>query len=343
MLSPLLYFNPTLFWLIEGQFFKYLLLMVAAWGWTAGYKYYEVGEDISSCYDQGCLVIANHQSTADVPTFMTVLQHKSQIVPKMMWIMDRMFKFTNFGLVSLVHGDFFIQAGKNTRQTELDRLRDHLQNVYCERGRQWIVLYPEGGFLRKRKETSQKYARENNLPHLENVSLPRVGALHTIINTLHPKKLNAISSENHVDVQENGKATFHSDKKSEPLKWIIDATIGYHNGNPVDLPAMMLMLGKPSKIFVYYRRYPVEEVPTEIDELTKWLYDRFAEKEQLLAEFYRTGSFPQRPSAHSKLLESPRAINFDNWCIAFFHILFILSTLFHYWLLSWILVLIWPF
>lgn len=32
-----------------------------------------------------------------------------QVVRKMMWLMDHVFKYTNFGLVSLIHGDFFIR------------------------------------------------------------------------------------------------------------------------------------------------------------------------------------------------------------------------------------------
>lgn len=49
-----------------------------------------------------------------------------------------------------------------------------------------MVLFPEGGFLRKRKAVSQKYAQKNNLPLLNYVSLPRVGALQAIMNTVGP-------------------------------------------------------------------------------------------------------------------------------------------------------------
>jgi len=49
-----------------------------------------------------------------------------------------------------------------------------------------MVLFPEGGFLCKRRETSQKYAKKNNLPILENVTLPRVGAMQMIFDTLGP-------------------------------------------------------------------------------------------------------------------------------------------------------------
>lgn len=52
--------------------------------------------------------------------------------------------------------------------------------------RNWMVLFPEGGFLRKRKEVSQKYAEKNNLPLMNHVSLPRVGALKAIFSKLPP-------------------------------------------------------------------------------------------------------------------------------------------------------------
>lgn len=58
---------------------------------------------------------------------------------------------------------------------------------YIPRQRKWIVLFPEGGFLRKRKAISQNYARKNNLPLLNNVSLPRVGALQAIMSTVGPQ------------------------------------------------------------------------------------------------------------------------------------------------------------
>ncbi|GAA6102124.1 acyl-CoA:lysophosphatidylglycerol acyltransferase 1 isoform X1 [Tachysurus ichikawai] len=36
----------------------------------------------------------------------------------------------------------------------------------------------------------------------------------------------------------------------------------------------------------------VREVPMEMEALTDWLYQRFVEKEELLAHFYQTGVFP---------------------------------------------------
>lgn len=42
-----------------------------------------------------------------------------------------------------------------------------------------------------------------------------------------------------------------------------------------------------------FRMYPIKEVPMEAEALTDWLYQRFVEKEELLAHFYNTGKFVQ--------------------------------------------------
>lgn len=346
LLKPAVNFNVALFWWVEGAVFKALLLMVASWGWTAGYRYYEVGEDVSSCYDDECLVLANHQSTADVPSLMAAFQSKGRVVADMMWIMDYLFKYTNFGLVSWIHGDFFIHSGKNTRTAELDRLANHMDTVYVTRRRKWIVLFPEGGFLKKRRETSLRYSKKNNLPLLEYVTLPRVGAMHTIVNTLHPSVKptsdTAVANDAHGD--RLGSSISEETKTTTSLKWIVDITIGYPGGVPVTLESIVCMLDESRDIYLHYRRFPIEEVPLDEAGLTSWLYARFQEKEILLREFYRTGSFPVLPNANvDRLLDKPQPIEFDSAYIAAVNILFIVSTLFHWWIITWLCALLWPF
>lgn len=72
----------------------------------------ESGDDLTPCQEKGTrtLILANHQSTADVPLFMACFNAKPDVLPNIMWIMDRVFKFTNFGIVSVLHRDFFVQA-----------------------------------------------------------------------------------------------------------------------------------------------------------------------------------------------------------------------------------------
>lgn len=41
---------------------------------------------------------------------MAALNAKKNVLPNVMWIMDRLFKYTNFGIVSKIHQDFFITS-----------------------------------------------------------------------------------------------------------------------------------------------------------------------------------------------------------------------------------------
>lgn len=138
----------------------------------------EVGDDITPCLDQRTLVLVNHQSTADVPLLMTTFNTKQEVLPNVMWIMDKVFMYTNFGIVSVIHKDFFIGSvscaranqpfewpadewflffqGPKHREQALVELRAHIEKAYIPRKREWMVLFPEGGFLRKRREASQR-------------------------------------------------------------------------------------------------------------------------------------------------------------------------------------------
>ena len=69
----------------------------------------EMGDDISDIYGDGTLVICNHQSTGDVPVMMHCLQNKGDVLNRILWIMDSLFKPTHFGWVSQFREDFFIK------------------------------------------------------------------------------------------------------------------------------------------------------------------------------------------------------------------------------------------
>ncbi|KAL6042105.1 hypothetical protein STEG23_003955, partial [Scotinomys teguina] len=75
----------------------------------SGLKVMEWGEDIKAISNDEAMMLVNHQATGDVCTLMMCLQDKGPVVAQMMWLMDHIFKYTNFGIVSLIHGDFFIR------------------------------------------------------------------------------------------------------------------------------------------------------------------------------------------------------------------------------------------
>ncbi len=73
-----------------------------------------------------------------------------------MWVMDQMFKWYPFGVVGQMHGDYFIRQGRETRESEIQQFREHLREVFWDRDRRWVILFPEGGFYYKRVAQSQE-------------------------------------------------------------------------------------------------------------------------------------------------------------------------------------------
>ena len=113
---------------------------------------------------------------------------------------------------------------------------------------------------------------------LHHVALPRIGALKVILDTL-----NSTASDNSIRGQKNAK----------PLKYVIDVTIGYENGVPLDVFSITSASRPPCETHLHYRVYPISAIPRGDDAATlQWLFDRFVEKEQLLETFYTTGHFP---------------------------------------------------
>jgi lysophosphatidylglycerol acyltransferase 1 len=69
---------------------------------------------------------------------------------------------------------------------------------------------------------------------------------------------------------------------------------------------------------------PPFQVPREDEALTKWLYDRFAEKEELLESFYNTGSFAYPSEVQ------PTVLHQDLLRFFLIHLFFITSSYLHF-------------
>jgi len=125
-------------------------------------------------------------------------------------------------------------------------------------------------------------------------------------------------------------------KEQKNLKYIIDVTIGYVNGRPVDLLNAAVGANEPSQTVIYYRKYLAAMVPRSESQLTNWLYERFAEKDRLLDHFYRTGTFPTECSNGSIMgdstkhhLGSLRPVTFSPKLCLLMHAFYIISTFLH--------------
>ncbi|CAK1582492.1 unnamed protein product [Parnassius mnemosyne] len=230
------------------------------------------------------------------------------------------------------HPQFLGYVGKTKREQSLEELRQHIHKYYIPLGRQFMVLFPEGGFLHKRREVSQRFAEKNNLPKLEYVSLPRAGAMKVIMEEVGPHRDEGAStsrenSKKDNNFNQNNTSKMIIDTKSgDSIEWILDVTIAYPDRIPLHLQDIVCGIRPPCATHIHYRLYPSNEVPSDPEEMTQWLYDRFIEKDKLLEEFYRTGHFPVRGNNS----QSVRQVRQDNLRYLILHLFFIASTFLQY-------------
>ncbi|XP_055957281.1 acyl-CoA:lysophosphatidylglycerol acyltransferase 1 [Patella vulgata] len=289
--------------------------------YTGGYRVIEAGDNICSLEEKEAIFIANHQTTSDTTLLMTALGSRGLVSGRVLWVMDHMFKYTNFGWISQVRGDFFIAQGKDTRQAQLTAFKDHLINIYLTRFRKWIVLFPEGGFLRNRLEASQNFAKKHGYPVLNHCTLPRLGAIKVILDTL-------AEDTNNPDSNNKGEKESHK----RPLKWLIDVTIGYPPGGALSAHGVALGWYPPTDTILHYRAYPVADIPKDTEGLTTWLYARYTEKDQMLENYYKNGTLEDTTESPKRVLPLGRTgvLDIDVIQIIMFHMFYLVSTYIHY-------------
>ncbi|XP_059062816.1 acyl-CoA:lysophosphatidylglycerol acyltransferase 1-like [Achroia grisella] len=221
--------------------------------------------------------------------------------------------------------------GKSKRDQSLEELRQHIHGSYVPLGRQFMVLFPEGGFLHKRREISQRYAEKNNLPKLEYVSLPRAGALKVIMDEIGPHKDEEATTSKDESRKDNNFNQSNStkilnNKMGDRVEWVLDLTIAYEDRIPLHLQDVVCGIRPPCTTHLHYRLYPSTEIPADTEGMTQWLYDRFIEKEKMLEEFYRTGKFPSNGTTPDVV----RRVRQDNLRYLILHLFFLASTFVQY-------------
>jgi hypothetical protein len=90
----------------------------------------------------------------------------------------------------------------------------------------------------------------------------------------------------------------------DSVEYMYDFTIGYSGIKPTDIPEKVYTIQGifffkdfPKKINIHVRRFRVSDIPKDNDQaFNKWVLDRWAEKDELMAHFYQNGCFPQPDS-----------------------------------------------
>ncbi|XP_013188785.1 1-acyl-sn-glycerol-3-phosphate acyltransferase gamma [Amyelois transitella] len=126
----------------------------------------------------------------------------------------------------------------------------------------WLLLTPEGTrYTKKKHEASLNFAREKNLPLLKHHLTPRTRGFTTSLQFFRGKI---------------------------PAIYNIQLAFGESKTPPT---LTSLLFGKPVHAHLYIQRIPVESIPEDENEATKWMHDLFVTKDKMQDSFINTGDF----------------------------------------------------
>lgn len=89
---------------------------------------------------------------------------------------------------------------------------------------------------------------------------------------------------------------------------VYDLTIGYKERCPLFINN--LYGTDPSEVHMHIRRIAMAEIPQSEEGMNKWLFDLFLKKDQMLASFSETGSFPNSGIGEKPLSVAKGLFNF---------------------------------
>ncbi|CAJ0583135.1 unnamed protein product, partial [Mesorhabditis spiculigera] len=220
ILMPLMFINMKLFNKLENALCK---LVNDHWVTTAyycGLEIREYGTNVANYVNDKCLYLANHLGLIDHFIVMTALHTCGNVSGSWMWVIYNIWKFTPLGAMWILHGNFFVNGGLNQRIKLLKTFKEHLKKYFARHNYSWVVMYPEGSRFYLIRESAAAFAKKMGLKPLQHCAYPRTGAAHAVMEVLAPSKENP-------SVARIG--------EGEPIKYIIDATLGYPKGTVMDL------------------------------------------------------------------------------------------------------------
>jgi len=161
-----------------------------------------------------------------------------------------------------------------SRKWEQDRykFKRHLDQLKNPTDPMWLLIFPEGTNLSSvTREKSQKWAEKTGIPDMKHQLLPRSTGLQFCLSELR-----------------------------ESTNWLYDCTIAYEGvpkgmyGQDIFTLKSSFFEGRPPKsVNMFWRRFKIADIPYEDDEaFSRWLVNRWREKDYMLEYYYKFGNFP---------------------------------------------------
>jgi 1-acyl-sn-glycerol-3-phosphate acyltransferase len=205
---------------------------------------------------ENIFLVANHQAMADIPVIVSIaaryLRHQD-----LKWFVKDPLKW----VPGIGWGMKFLDCIFVKRNWIADR--QHVLATFARLRESplpfWVVSFLEGTRMRPHKlAKSQAYATRQGLPPLQHLMLPRTKGFEATLRGLEGR-----------------------------VAAVVDVTIGYEGA----APSLADLFLRVRRVHVHLRRFPVTELPPDDGGRGAWVNERFREKDQLLAGFYRNGQF----------------------------------------------------
>jgi len=241
----------------------------------AGNRLFFYNDTVPTDVKENVLFISNHQSSIDwsVANFFAIRQGATGGIR---YILKNMIMCVPMiGPYLLHHGCTFVGKGvKNQDQKIQSKLKSFVSDTKCTG--YWLVLFPEGTrYIPERKDVIEKSETQSVISGytpFKYLLFPRTKAFELAVEEL-----------------------------SESLDAVYDVTLAFKvpwlpvlpNRHGPNLFQMVSISGR--EIHLHFRRIPISDIPKDVEDRKKWLYDAFEKKEKLLHSFYSpkyNGTFP---------------------------------------------------
>ncbi len=206
---------------------------------------------------ENALLVANHQQMTDITVLFRLARRHGRLGDLKWFVKDVLKYVPGIGWGMLFLDNLFI---RRDWLADRDKIARTFAAVRANRTPVWVVSFVEGTRLLPDKlRRSQEYARSHGLPVLQHLLTPRSKGFVATVQGLR----------GHIQA-------------------VYDVTIGYVGGVPT---LWQWIKGYVREAHLHVRRFAIDELPEEAEALADWLHQRFAAKDQLLAEFSTTGRF----------------------------------------------------
>lgn len=232
--------------------------LAGSWWGTAEWVMRKAGINVVISGDklfprENIILISNHQGMSDIPVLFKLAKEMKQI-DHMKWFIKDIIKY----VPGIGWGMLFLDGLFLKRNWDKDRqkIEGTFKKFFKDNIPIWLILFPEGTRFRPEKlKLMERVAKSKNLPPLNHVLLPRAKGFTASVQGLRGH-----------------------------CKAVLDATIIYEGTAPTITD---LVLGKVSKVHLHVKRFELDDLTDDKDELNHWITQRFYIKDEMIAQFHK--------------------------------------------------------